>query len=1437
MSSIQLIATCLALLLLSVRPGLAQQLAAADGKAQASATAFPLIGPGVPKMTFKKEELFKNVGVINSKLGIIHGHSLLAMHKGYLAIVGSRDGGAGDGNFAFYDISDIRNPQLVANYNSKETLNLREAHSYGFTVVDGKDIVVLQAKDGLQFWDWTDVRACKKVSEMILPPMRGGDYAGTPWWTSVQGKYVYVGGADTGLHIVDASDISNPKQIKILPLSRTGGFRIGPVFACGNFLVISSMDTPGISTFDISDPNNPRLLNTLREVVGYSSMFNGNRLYSVHVIPTIWDVSDPTKIKRISEYKGPNIGGKGGYGIFQDGFIHQGVSSNYAMVDVRDPKSPLLVGKIFSGVKGSDLDGGNVIGNFGIGSCDHSKGTFIAPHSVEPDTQGPEVTCIHPANGTIGLPTSTRIGLTFSDQIDLSTLNSKALVIRDAAGEVVTGRYSHQTGVVNFWPDTLLEKDTTYDVLVTKGGLRDYAGNPTDTEFVSRFSTGSALSDFPMKVAVSKPAEAGSEIEFEITEVNAEGNVTISWNFGDNTGPTPFTKERSIKHTFEKPGHFMVIAQAKAGDQMGASSVMQTIHLPSTQTKPSHSSTIFLDEIKGRAWNVNADNNTVTFSDVKSLKKISEVPVGKKPRTLAQAKNGNIWVVSQDEALVTILDGTTGMQVSTIKLRFGSRPYGLAFAPNGEAAYVATQGTGELFRIDAASQQVDSIAEIGGKLRGVAVTADGSRAYVTRFISPRDHGEIVEVDTKTMKVTQRIKLALDPGPDKEDAGRGVPNYISSLTISPDGMQAWIPSKKDNTVRGLQLDGQTPSFESTVRTIVSVIDLKAGKENLEARRDLNDRDMAFAAVFSPLGDLAFVATQGTNTIEILDAYDGRQISAILSTGLSPQGLTLSNDGTRLFVHNFMSRDIAVYDVGSVVNNFEGTATLLASIKTVDKEKLSGNVLLGKQIFYNAQDFRMNRDNYISCASCHLDGGNDGRVYDFTNRGEGMRNTTELNGRRGTGHGRVHWTANFDEIQDFEHDIRGPFGGVGFMDDKKFSNVKYPLGKPKTGQSRELDAMAAYVTSLDSVPDSPYRNQDGSLTTDAISGRKIFDTLKCFSCHGGKDFTDSASGVLHDVGTISKRSGNRLGGPLPGIDTPTLRGVWETAPYLHDGSADTLMDVIHKTNPKGIHGATQALNEPEKQQLVAYLQQIDDLEQPAREAQTTIVITSPEPTTVVSTAPRDFEVSVATKAFLGAIEKVEFYVSSADANPKYSKADEAAEAPYSFTWKNVLPQNYLLMAKAHYANGIKSTSPVVKMMMAPPPTKKDNQGKPAPARDKYELVKFGLKKDAKVYQDRNYVFTVIPEHLQAASYLMMRNNDKNTRDPKHIVLKLDKDQTVYVGIDTRGSVAWIKGWEEDIEELKTDDSSFQLFHKKFKKGETITLGNNGGGSMYLVFLTEQ
>jgi hypothetical protein len=153
------------------------------------------------------------------------------------------------------------------------------------------------------------------------------------------------------------------------------------------------------------------------------------------------------------------------------------------------------------------------------------------------------------------------------------------------------------------------------------------------------------------------------------------------------------------------------------------------------------------------------------------------------------------------------------------------------------------------------------------------------------------------------------------------------------------------------------------------------------------------------------------------------------------------------------------------------------------------------------------------------------------------------------------------------------------------------VGTPLGDKKEGLSPELDALAAFLKSLDTYHASPFRNADGTLTADGVAGRAIFKRLGCNFCHTGADATDSSRGKLHDVGTLKESSGQRGGEPLLGIDTPTLNGVWETAPYLHDGSAATLKDVLTTQNPDDRHGFASSLGEAELGQLVAYVQQLD------------------------------------------------------------------------------------------------------------------------------------------------------------------------------------------------------------------------------------------------------
>lgn len=294
-----------------------------------------------------------------------------------------------------------------------------------------------------------------------------------------------------------------------------------------------------------------------------------------------------------------------------------------------------------------------------------------------------------------------------------------------------------------------------------------------------------------------------------------------------------------------------------------------------------------------------------------------------------------------------------------------------------------------------------------------------------------------------------------------------------------------------------------------------------------------------------------------------------ITLDLSTGLAPQGILIDEQSQRLYTQDFMGRTVTTRNAQPFLQGNLTTFPLIATTGTVATEPLSAEILLGKRIFYNADDSRMSADSYISCATCHIDGGYDGRAWGFTGRGEGLRRTTDLRGRSGIGQGNVHWTGNFDEIQDFEHDIRGPFGGTGFLNltQEEFATLHPSPASGKSGISLDLDALAAYVTSLgpSHTPRSPHRESTGNLTPQALAGRTVFESLNCNTCHSSNELTTSVDSTvlshpLIDTGTQSLMSGARLGGTLIGIDVPTLHGLHATETYLHHGEAKSLIEAM-------------------------------------------------------------------------------------------------------------------------------------------------------------------------------------------------------------------------------------------------------------------------------------
>jgi YVTN family beta-propeller protein len=699
------------------------------------------------------------------------------------------------------------------------------------------------------------------------------------------------------------------------------------------------------------------------------------------------------------------------------------------------------------------------------------------------------------------------------------------------------------------------------------------------TDQAGFFAMAGILTGLTMQPVATTPAATGTDAGFSI-DASGPGTLTYSWNFGDGDGDTPFSTDSNATHTYSSQGRYTVIVTVRDGDGNEAQdSFTQLVHQPLTASTPSVSSSVIENAALGQVWNVNPDNDTVSVIDIAMQSLIAEIGVGDAPRGLALAPDGRIWVTNKESASISIIDANSLLVVDTLDLDTGSRPHGLAMGPAN--AYITLEAAGEVVVLDAVSGAELTRASVGPRPRHISLDTNAMTLFVSRFVTPMlpDEdtaapvvddglniygGQVLILDAATLGVIDTVILRHANQSISEHGGPGIPNYLGPAVISPDGTSAWVPSKQDNILAGALRGGPGLTFDQTVRAINSRIDIASASEDIAARTDHDNASIASHAAFGRYGVHLFTALEGNREIAVSDVYTSSEILRF-NVGRAPQGVAVSADGNTLFVHNFMDRSIGMYDISALSDGSPVAVTEIATVTSIGSETLSASVLNGKQLFYDARDDRLAAQNYMSCASCHNEGGQDGRIWDFTGVGEGLRNTISLEGRAGTAHGFLHWSANFDEVQDFEAQIRNFAGGLGLMDNADFfsGTRSQPLGDTKAGFSTDLDDLAAYLASLNTIPASPNRDADGSLSASAELGAAVFESEDCSSCHSLPQLTDSSDGNgLHDVGTLTDNSGTRLGGPLPlsGLDTPTLVGAWYTRPYLHDGSAATLQSAI-------------------------------------------------------------------------------------------------------------------------------------------------------------------------------------------------------------------------------------------------------------------------------------
>ena len=372
------------------------------------------------------------------------------------------------------------------------------------------------------------------------------------------------------------------------------------------------------------------------------------------------------------------------------------------------------------------------------------------------------------------------------------------------------------------------------------------------------------------------------------------------------------------------------------------------------------------------------------------------------------------------------------------------------------------------------------------------------------------------------------------------------------------------------------------FQNTVSAAVSTVSLTTERELSERRIHLNEAGFSTPVNFprgiavSPNGKTAYVVLAGSDAVMGIDltSPDKAKLLGFWATGKNPRGIVLSREGSRAFVMNYLSRDVSVLDLTDTSNR-----PVIATIPTAP-ETLEPELLRGKILFNNAKDPRLSHLGWMSCASCHLDGGVDGTTWLGP---DGPRQTQPLWNLAGTAP--FHASATRDEVQDAELDIESLLDGVGLAPGAALPE----LGETNGNTSTDLDSLATFVLTGIRVPRS-----SAITSQQEARGREIFLKAGCSQCHAGPHWTISAlpsppgsfSGVevrsaLRKVGTTN--SNDVLGGN--GFDVPTLLGLDSSAPYLHDGSAQSLEEVLKNLQH------SPSLSEAEAAELVTFLHSID------------------------------------------------------------------------------------------------------------------------------------------------------------------------------------------------------------------------------------------------------
>jgi YVTN family beta-propeller protein len=578
---------------------------------------------------------------------------------------------------------------------------------------------------------------------------------------------------------------------------------------------------------------------------------------------------------------------------------------------------------------------------------------------------------------------------------------------------------------------------------------------------------------------------------------------------------------------------------------------------PTPESRPSFKSPLGLavDQTGEMAYVALHTAGTVAVVDLKAGKVLREIGVGKGPYELALTKQDLYVTCEEDDTLVAI-----DREKHTVRrrIRLPQAPRGLALGPGGTRLYIACRDASVICTVEIATDLVRPLP-VPARPDRIVLLQEG---YVLALAEAAGEASILSLHTRGETILHNSLAALcwpggsapglrglALGPRRPLVAYQKPRFqIPATQVA----QGWVFTSAVSELWG----GDSPHGPQYSSWSELVLD--------EPNRGFADpSDVAMQAN----SWRAFVAAAGADTVLLVDlekhaAWSDREgkllygtddltasrhyVTARLPTQANPRRLALSGDGKMLVVSNYLADSLTVIDTAR--------ARVIRHIPLGGPEPDA--VRRGEILFHSG---RMTFQGQFTCASCHPEGGSDGLSWDLERDGIGnLKNTRSLRGVKDT----------------------APYGWHGSsptLADRVRGTLRTLHRHEPTEE--EVSDLVAYLESLPPPRPLPLKEAEKPALA---RGRVLFEGKgKCLGCHYRAALDDDRT---HDVGTRGPTDTQDR------FDTPALRGVARTAPYLHDGRAATLEEVFTKHNLRQRHGAAHLLTPEELADLVAYLKSL-------------------------------------------------------------------------------------------------------------------------------------------------------------------------------------------------------------------------------------------------------